>query len=48
MLRSAIVVGHMRIEDHDETFEFGSEKAGGGAVVRLKVHSGKFWTRVFT
>ncbi|KAH9849100.1 cyclopropane-fatty-acyl-phospholipid synthase [Lenzites betulinus] len=52
VLRSAIVVGHMRIEDRDETFHFGtpaSDKtgSGGGSVVRLKVHNGRFWTRVF-
>ncbi|KAI0631650.1 cyclopropane-fatty-acyl-phospholipid synthase [Trametes polyzona] len=46
VLRSAVVVGYMRIEDRDETFHFGNEKTGG-AVVRLKVLNGKFWTRVF-
>ncbi|KAI0776930.1 cyclopropane-fatty-acyl-phospholipid synthase [Trametes elegans] len=47
VMRSAIAVGYMRIEDRDDTFHFGNEKAGG-AVVRLKVLHGKFWTRVFT
>ena len=46
-MRSAIAVGYMRIEDRDDTFHFGNEKAGG-AVVRIKVLHGKFWTRVFT
>ena len=45
MLRSAISVGQLVIEDHDETFRFGSPKSD--PVVHLKVHSGKFWTRVF-
>ncbi|KAL1942217.1 hypothetical protein VTO73DRAFT_6281 [Trametes versicolor] len=47
VLRSAIAVGYMRIEDRDDTFHFGNEKTDG-AVVHLKVVSGKFWTRVFT
>ncbi|OSD00401.1 cyclopropane-fatty-acyl-phospholipid synthase [Trametes coccinea BRFM310] len=47
MLRATITVGSICIEDCDDTFCFGNEKTGG-AVVRIKVHSGKFWTRVFT
>ncbi len=45
MLRSAISVGRLEIEDYDETFRFGSPKSDN--VIRLKVLSGKFWTRVF-
>ncbi|CDO68537.1 hypothetical protein BN946_scf184998.g34 [Trametes cinnabarina] len=47
MLRSTITAGFICIEDCDDTFCFGSEKTGG-AIVRIKVHNGKFWTRVFT
>ncbi|KAI0357092.1 cyclopropane-fatty-acyl-phospholipid synthase [Trametes cingulata] len=47
VLRSAVKVGYMRIEDRDETFYFGNEKTGG-AEVHMKVLSGKFWTRIFS
>ncbi|KAI0699495.1 cyclopropane-fatty-acyl-phospholipid synthase [Cerioporus squamosus] len=46
MLRSAISVGQLEIQDRDETFRFGPPKSDN--VVRLRVLSGKFWTRVFS
>ena len=46
VLEAAIQVGYLEIEDEDETFHFGTPKAGGVAA-HLKVLSGKFWTRVF-
>ncbi|KAI0654338.1 cyclopropane-fatty-acyl-phospholipid synthase [Cubamyces menziesii] len=47
ILRSAVVVGYMCIEDRDTTFHFGTEKTDG-TVVHLRVLSGKFWTRIFS
>ena len=47
ILKSAVVVGYMCIEDRDATFHFGNEKTDGN-VVHLRVLSGKFWTRIFS
>ncbi|KAH9939659.1 cyclopropane-fatty-acyl-phospholipid synthase [Epithele typhae] len=47
VLSSAIQVGSLEIEDVDQTFRFGPSKSSTLSV-RLKVTSGKFWTRVFS
>ncbi|KAH9895744.1 cyclopropane-fatty-acyl-phospholipid synthase [Cubamyces lactineus] len=47
VLKSAVVVGYLCIEDRDATFHFGNEKTDG-TVVHLRVLSGKFWTRIFS
>ncbi|KAI0366500.1 cyclopropane-fatty-acyl-phospholipid synthase [Pilatotrama ljubarskyi] len=47
VLRSAISVGYMRIEDRDQTFCFGNDKTAG-VVVHMRVLNGRFWTRIFS
>lgn len=46
VLQNANIVGHIQIDDCDETLIIGDERKGGNSVY-LKVTNSNFWTRVF-